>query len=280
MQDHRAADIVAVYLCVGVGVRYEKPDQLGYAHFQEHMLFKGTDTFGPGYIDRTVEGVGGRTNAFTSFDYTTSTSSCPSEATEIGRAELLADMAFRSTFDPKEIDRERAGHLRGGATSRRTIPKTAIIRQIYGLVFADHPYGRPSLGTPRDDETRRRARSSRRFNQPVLHAGEHDAGGGRPGRPGDGARHGRPRRSAASRPRATRPPPRAGARRRSRGVVAQDGGAARAAGVPGAGLAGARARRPERRRRRPAHHDPRGHRELAPRRGGCATRSAWSPASP
>src|SRR5207244_1886669 len=26
-------------------------------------------------------------------------------------------------------------------------PKTAIIRQLYGLVFADHPYGRPVLGT-------------------------------------------------------------------------------------------------------------------------------------
>src|SRR5262249_59738607 len=29
MQDHRAADIVAVYLYVGVGGRYERPDQLG-----------------------------------------------------------------------------------------------------------------------------------------------------------------------------------------------------------------------------------------------------------
>ncbi|HMH75166.1 MAG TPA: hypothetical protein VK547_01020, partial [Candidatus Udaeobacter sp.] len=32
VQDHRASDIVALYLFVGVGVRYETPDQLGYAH--------------------------------------------------------------------------------------------------------------------------------------------------------------------------------------------------------------------------------------------------------
>ena len=57
VQEHRAADIAAVYLFVGVGTRNETADQLGYAHFQEHMLFKGTDTFGPGYIDRVVEGV-------------------------------------------------------------------------------------------------------------------------------------------------------------------------------------------------------------------------------
>src|SRR5207247_5059146 len=63
VQDHRAADIVAVYLWVATGVRYERPTTLGHAHFQEHMLFKGTDTFGPGYLDRTVEGTGGSSTA-------------------------------------------------------------------------------------------------------------------------------------------------------------------------------------------------------------------------
>jgi predicted Zn-dependent peptidase len=70
VQDHRAADIVAVYLYVGIGVRYERPDELGYLHFQEHTLFKRTDKWGLGYIDRAFEGVGVRTNATTSFDYT------------------------------------------------------------------------------------------------------------------------------------------------------------------------------------------------------------------
>src|SRR5215813_12486294 len=106
IQDHRAADIVAAYLWVGTGVFYETPDGLGYAHFQEHMLFKGTDKFGPGYIDRVVEGQGGRDNAFTSFDYTTFQILVPSDATRTA-IELLDDMTFRSTFDPKEIQAER-----------------------------------------------------------------------------------------------------------------------------------------------------------------------------
>src|SRR5437879_658715 len=96
VQEPRAADIVAVYLFVGVGTRHETADQLGYAHFQEHMLFKGTDKFGPGYVDRVVEGVGGRSNAVTSFDYTTFSLSLPTEATATG-IQLLSDMAFRST---------------------------------------------------------------------------------------------------------------------------------------------------------------------------------------
>src|SRR5712671_1033064 len=126
IQDHRAADIVAVYLWVGTGVRYEKPDGLGYAHFQEHMLFKGTDTFGPGYIDRTVEGQGGRSNAFTSFDYTTFQILVPSDGTRKA-LELLEAMAFRSAFEPKEIDSERQVIFEEARIETDT-PKSAIIR--------------------------------------------------------------------------------------------------------------------------------------------------------
>jgi len=145
VQDHRASDIVALYLFVGVGVRYEAPDQLGYAHFQEHMLFKGTDRFGPGYVDRTVEGVGGRSNAVTSFDYTSFYLVLPSDATASG-IDLLADMAFRSSFVPDEIGREREVIFEE-ARIEQDNPRSAIVRQLYGLVFAGNPYGRPVLGT-------------------------------------------------------------------------------------------------------------------------------------
>src|SRR5262245_42350628 len=145
IQDHRAADIVAVYLYVGVGVRYERPDQLGFSHFQEHMLFKGTDKWGPGYIDRAVEGVGGRTNATTSFDYTDFYIMTPKESMETAM-QTLADMAFRSTFDPNEVGREREVIFEE-ANIETDNPKTAIIRQLYGMVFADNPYGYPVLGT-------------------------------------------------------------------------------------------------------------------------------------
>ena len=145
VQDHRASDIVAIYMIVGTGVRYEKPDQLGFAHFQEHMLFKGTDKFGPGYIDRFVEGTGGRSNAVTSFDYTMYFLVLPSDGLEAGIA-LLADMAFRSTFAPPEIDREREVIFEE-AKIEQDNPRSAIIRQLYGIVFEGNPYGSPVLGT-------------------------------------------------------------------------------------------------------------------------------------
>jgi zinc protease len=145
VQDHRASDIVAIYLIIGTGVRYEAPDALGSAHFQEHMLFKGTERFGPGYIDRFVEGMGGRSNAVTSFDYTMFYLVLPSEGTAAG-IELLADMAFRSAFAPEEIDREREVIFEE-ARIEQDNPRTAIVRQLYGLVFQGNPYGHPVLGT-------------------------------------------------------------------------------------------------------------------------------------
>jgi zinc protease len=145
VQDHRSSDIVALYMIVGTGVRYEKPDQLGFAHFQEHMLFKGTDTFGPGYIDRFVESRGGRSNAVTSFDYTMFWLVLPSKGLAAG-IELLADMAFRSTFAPAEIDREREVIFEE-ARIEQDNPRVAIIRELYGIVFDGNPYGNPVLGT-------------------------------------------------------------------------------------------------------------------------------------
>jgi zinc protease len=42
----------------------------GLAHVLEHMMFKGTQNFGPGEFSRRVAALGGRENAFTSKDYT------------------------------------------------------------------------------------------------------------------------------------------------------------------------------------------------------------------
>lgn len=146
VQEHRAADIVGVHLWVATGVRYESPETLGHAHFQEHMLFKGTDRFGPGHIDRTIEGTGGRSNAFTAADYTTYQILVPSDAPAIA-VNLLANMAFRSAFDPREVDAERQV-IAEEARIETDTARTAIVRQLYGMVFAGHPYGWPVLGTP------------------------------------------------------------------------------------------------------------------------------------
>jgi len=145
VQEHRAAEVVALYLFVGVGVRDERPDELGFSHLLEHMLFKGTDTQGPGFVDRAVEGIGGKSNANTSLDYTFYYLVVPVEEMATGM-QILADMAFRSKFDPVEMGRE-IEVIFEEARIETDNPRTALVRGLYGLVFRDHPYGRPVLGT-------------------------------------------------------------------------------------------------------------------------------------
>jgi len=145
MQEHRASDVVALHLWVGVGSRDERPDELGFSHFVEHMLFKGTASRGPGFVDREIEAVGGRTNAGTSLDYTFYYILLPARHATRG-IEVLADIAFNSFFDPKEMDRERQvifEEVRLGEDN----PRSSLIRQLYGLVFDGHPYGHRVLGS-------------------------------------------------------------------------------------------------------------------------------------
>jgi zinc protease len=69
-QEHRASDVVALQLWMRMGGRDEAAGELGLAHYIEHMLFKGTPTRPPGSIDTVIEGFGGASSAFTSYDTT------------------------------------------------------------------------------------------------------------------------------------------------------------------------------------------------------------------
>src|SRR5258708_7226226 len=64
------APVVAVQAWVGVGSSDEAPRVAGVAHVVEHMLFKGSTTYGLGELVRTIESGGGEINAWTSFDHT------------------------------------------------------------------------------------------------------------------------------------------------------------------------------------------------------------------
>jgi len=146
VQEHRASDVAALHLWVGVGGRDEGPAERGFSHLVEHMLFKGTEGLGPGFVSREIEAVGGRTNAGTSWDYTFYYLLLPAARAARG-IEVLAEMALASTFDPDEIAREREvvfEEMRLGEDN----PRSYLVRRLYELAFRGHPYGHPVLGDP------------------------------------------------------------------------------------------------------------------------------------
>ncbi len=68
-QDHRAPVVVS-QIWYKVGSAYEHDGITGLSHVLEHMMFKGTERFGPGQFNRIISENGGQDNAFTSHDYT------------------------------------------------------------------------------------------------------------------------------------------------------------------------------------------------------------------
>ena len=148
VQEHRAANTVAIHLWAGVGGRDEAVGERGFSHFAEHMLFKGTTTRPRGFVDREVEAVGGRTNAGTSNDYTFYYLLLPAARALPGIA-LMADMVLNSVFDPAELARERDVVFEEVRLNEDN-PRSSLGRQLYNLLYDGHPYGRPVLGDVKD----------------------------------------------------------------------------------------------------------------------------------
>jgi predicted Zn-dependent peptidase len=97
---------VSVGLWINRGSRDEKPEQYGYAHFVEHMLFKGTEKYSAKDIARIVDRVGGQHNAATNREYTCYYINVVSDYLEMS-LDILSDMYYNSVFDAEEIGKEK-----------------------------------------------------------------------------------------------------------------------------------------------------------------------------
>ncbi len=135
---------LSVGIWVKTGSRHETDQQAGITHFLEHMLFKGTNKRSAYEIAQTMESVGGFLNAFTSSEYTCYYTRCLD--TELERAvDVLSDMIQHSTFDDKEIEKEKKVVIEEMKMYRDS-PEDYVFEEFNGLVFENHPLGRPIIG--------------------------------------------------------------------------------------------------------------------------------------
>jgi len=106
-------DRVVLRLVVETGSVLEDDDQLGLAHFVEHMAFNGTEHFPGNSLITTLEGLGSRfgphINAHTSFDETVYKLQLPTDDPEIVDTgfRILGDWAGGLTMEDEEIEKER-----------------------------------------------------------------------------------------------------------------------------------------------------------------------------
>jgi zinc protease len=102
-----------IRLAVNAGSILEDTDQLGLAHFTEHMAFNGTRHFAKNELVSYLQSIGikfgAEINAYTSFDETVYMLLLPTDnETYINKGlEVLKDWARFITFDSTEIEKER-----------------------------------------------------------------------------------------------------------------------------------------------------------------------------
>lgn len=100
-------------LVVHTGSIMEDPNQVGLAHFTEHMSFNGTKNFAKqelvDFLEKSGVQFGADLNAYTSFDETVYQLQLPTDSADVFKKgfQVLEDWAHNVTFDNTEIDKER-----------------------------------------------------------------------------------------------------------------------------------------------------------------------------
>ena len=107
------ANRATLMLVVNAGSVQEDDDQLGLAHFLEHMMFNGTERFPKqalvDYFESIGMSFGGDVNAYTSYEETVYFLEFPTDDEDIITTafQVTEDWAGRATISQEEVDKER-----------------------------------------------------------------------------------------------------------------------------------------------------------------------------
>src|SRR5438105_3255307 len=142
----QTVDTVSLGIWVDVGTRHEPAAVNGAAHFLEHMAFKGTERRNARDIAEESEAVGGHLNAYTSRESTAYYAKVLKEDVPLA-LDILADILQNSTFDPEELERERAVILQEIGQANDT-PDDIIFDHFQECAYPEQSMGRPVLGRP------------------------------------------------------------------------------------------------------------------------------------
>ena len=132
-------------LVINAGTRDEHKDEYGLAHFAEHAIFKGTKRRKAYQINCRLENRGGELNAYTTKEDTTIHAT--TLRSDFSKAvELIADVAFNSTFPERELAKEREVIV-DEINTYKDSPADMIFDTFEDSIFAGSELGHNILGT-------------------------------------------------------------------------------------------------------------------------------------
>lgn len=151
LKESHNAPVTSWWVLYRIGSRNERTGQTGISHWVEHMMFKGTEAFPAGYLDKAIDRDGGNWNAQTSFDYTAYHETMPSDRINLA-LRLEADRMTNAVFDRAEVESERTVIISERQGSENS-PMFWLNEEVSAAAFRVHGYHHQIIGDMADLQT-------------------------------------------------------------------------------------------------------------------------------
>ncbi|MCS7228691.1 MAG: pitrilysin family protein [Candidatus Kryptonium sp.] len=141
--------IIAYYTVVRAGSRNEvEPGKTGFAHFFEHMMFRGTEKYPEQVYNDILKRLGADFNAFTSADWTAYHIVASSDALET-IIDIESDRFMNLKYTEEQFKTE-AGAILGEYNKSASSPFLALYEKLQDLAFTTHTYKHTTIGFLKD----------------------------------------------------------------------------------------------------------------------------------
>lgn len=149
--DYDSPGVVAFYTIVRTGSRNEvEPGFSGYAHFFEHMMFRGTERYPTDAYNTVIKQMGADSNAFTTDDWTAYHIVASSDALET-IIDIESDRFLNLRYSEDDF-RTESGAILGEYNLNFSNPVSLLRERLHGRAFMFHPYRHTTIGLLEDIE--------------------------------------------------------------------------------------------------------------------------------
>ena len=141
--------LIAYWSIVRTGSRDEfEVGRSGFAHFFEHMMFRGTELYPADRYQRIMTELGSDANAYTTDDLTAYHVSMTTA--DLEQVMILESDRFQNLAYSEPAFQTEAGAVYGEYRKSRTDPFFALYEKMMGTAFTTHTYGHTTLGFEED----------------------------------------------------------------------------------------------------------------------------------
>ncbi|MEO6244040.1 MAG: insulinase family protein, partial [Opitutaceae bacterium] len=141
--------IVAYYSVVRTGSRDEvEPGKSGFAHFFEHMMFRGTKKYPQAAYEAIVTKLGASTNAYTTDDHTAYHLKFAKD--DLEQVIAIESDRFQNLSYSLPVFQTEAGAVYGEYRKNITSPFALLNEKIQDLAYDVHTYKHTTIGFERD----------------------------------------------------------------------------------------------------------------------------------